>query len=305
MNLCQMNETGSILIPIPPNFSFQECIWFLNRNYDDCLHVIGSDSIRKAIEFDGQVVLFEIQETGNFLNINILQGESRFGLVDFLIAYVREWFDMDRDIEAFYQLLLRDENLHYMVDSFRGLRLIGIADLFEALCWSIIGQQINLTFAYKLKRRLVEKYGKCVELNGEVYHVFPSCQILSEVHSDELREMQFSQKKAEYLIELAGSFQDGRLSREIILALPDFLSRQRALTAHRGIGVWTANYSLMKSLRESGGIPYGDVGLFNALVSHNVIVSRTETDQIDKFFANYKGWQTYVVFYLWRSLAVK
>jgi DNA-3-methyladenine glycosylase II len=300
-----MNEPASILIPVPPNFSFQECIWFLNRNYDDCLHVIGPNSIRKAIEFDGQVFVFEIQEKGNFLKINVLNGETRAGLIDFVIAYIREWFDMDRDIQPFYQLLETDENLDYMVDSFRGLRLIGIADLFEALCWSIIGQQINLTFAYKLKRRLVEKYGKSVELDGEVYHVFPLSQILSGAHCDDLRAMQFSQKKAEYLIELAGTFKDGRLSKQIISALPDFLSRQRALTAQRGIGVWTANYSLMKSLRESGGIPYGDVGLFNALVSHNVIVSRTETDRIDKFFASYKGWETYVVFYLWRSLAVK
>lgn len=43
-----------------------------------------------------------------------------------------------------------------MTASYKGVRFIGIPDIFEAICWAIIGQHINLKFAYTLKRRLVE-----------------------------------------------------------------------------------------------------------------------------------------------------
>ena len=36
-------------IPIPKNFSFQEYLWFLVRNYDDYLHEVRPNEVRKAI----------------------------------------------------------------------------------------------------------------------------------------------------------------------------------------------------------------------------------------------------------------
>jgi len=183
------------------------------------------------------------------------------------------------------------------------LRLMGIVDLFEALCWSVIGQQINLTFAFKLKRRLVEKYGERLDFEGDAYYLFPSYAVLAEVTVDELREMQFSRSKAAYLIGLGASFAKGELSREMLLRLPDLESRQKVLTALKGIGIWTANYTLMKTLREPSSIPHGDTGLLTALANHAVIKERSEVEKISRFFSKYKGWESYLVFYLWRSLA--
>jgi DNA-3-methyladenine glycosylase II len=83
---------------------------------------------------------------------------------------VSGWFDLERNMDPFYSLLRHDVRLFYMADAFAGLRIVGIPNLFEALCWSITGQQINLTFAYKLKRRLVETYGTHLELNFTCSH---------------------------------------------------------------------------------------------------------------------------------------
>lgn len=54
------------------------------------------------------------------------------------------------------------------MDEFYGLRNIGIPDLFEAIVWGILGQQINLAYAYTLKRRLVETFGDIANLTGTV-----------------------------------------------------------------------------------------------------------------------------------------
>ena len=115
--------------------------------------------------------------------------------------------------------------------------------------------------------------------------------------------MQFSGKKAEYLIGLAQLFDDGLMSKNKLPSLPDFPSRQKALTDIRGIGIWTANYALMKSLKETSSIPHGDAGLLNALKAHRIIEQKTDTEPISDLFNSFSGWESYLVFYLWRSLA--
>lgn len=216
-----------LLIPIPALFSFQECLWFLNRNYDDCLHIIHQHDIMKAIEFEGEIYLVRVTENGSFLEVNILVGEVSYESKKFVSDYIIEWFDMNRNIQPFYDLLKKDGRLAYMAEDFKGLRLLGIENLFEAICWCVIGQQINLTFAYKVKRRLIEKYGKRIEYQGELYFIFPDSDTLANVDIEELRAMQFSQQKINYVVGTAIAFSNGTLSKAIIEELPDFASRKK------------------------------------------------------------------------------
>jgi DNA-3-methyladenine glycosylase II len=279
------------------HFSFKECLWFLNRNYDDCLHSIGPDYVRKAILIDNQPVLFEIREG---LKVQILQGENSAAVN----AFIYEWLDLETDITPFYQQLATHKELAYMHKDFAGLRLIGIPDLFEAICWCIIGQQINLTFAYKIKRRLVETYGQKMVYDGITYYTFPTPEVLAEADEAILRSMQLSGKKTEYLTGIAKVFKEGKMSKDLLRSLKDVTAQQKALTDIRGIGIWTANYTLMKSLRVPTSIPYGDAGLLNALIGHKIIADKKDIRAIEKFFQHFKGWESYLVFYLWRSLAI-
>ena len=190
-----MNQDNIILIRQPEIFSFRECLWFLDRNYDDCLHVIDGEQILKAIEVNDSLALFRISEVTDFLQVEILSGPTDQSTKEFLTEYLRFWFDMERDMRPFYIALKGDPVFSYMTDEFFGLRMMGIESLFEVLCWSIIGQQINLTFAYKLKRRLVESYGKKLSWAGNDYFVFPEPRVLAKILPDELRLFQFSQKR--------------------------------------------------------------------------------------------------------------
>jgi DNA-3-methyladenine glycosylase II len=289
----------------PPLFNFSECLWFLDRRFDECLYRVNKTEVIKAIQINGGVFLLSISENETDLVVRILQGKPDLIQQTALLNYVTDWFDLNTSLRPFYKLLKASKRLTYMCDEFNGLRLIGIPDLFEALCWSIIGQQINLTFAYKLKRRMVEAYGQQVIYEGTIYHLLPEPERLAQLTVPELRAMQFSDKKAEYIITVAKAFADGQLSKEKLKALPDLEAKQKALTGLKGIGIWTANYALMKSLREPASIPHGDVGLLNALENHGIIKLRTEAEKIERLFKKFKGWESYLVFYLWRSLAKK
>ncbi len=296
-----MKHIMTYKIPIPQNFSFQECLWFLDRNYDDCLHEVRPNTVRKAIFIEGEPTLIEITKSDNHLIINVLMGNNSENEV---VPFVKDWFDYDRDMTSFYELLRQDADLKYMTTEYEGLRLMGIPDLFEALCWSIIGQQINLTFAYKLKRRFTEVYGTKLTYEGSNYYLFPKPEIVANIKVEDLLPLQFSNRKAEYLIEIAKQFVLGNISKEILSSLTT-TEAIRLLVSVRGIGEWTANYALMKSLKRLECVTYGDVGLYNALHKVKGFSKRPSRGELDLFFENFKDWEAYTVFYLWRSLAVK
>ena len=291
----------SYKIPIPQNFSFQECLWFLDRNYDDCLHEVRPDAVRKAIFINKIPTLIEITESDNQLIINVLVGNNSEKQI---IEFVKDWFDYDRDLSSFYKLLKKDSELKYMTSEYKGLRLMAIPDLFEALCWSIIGQQINLTFAYKLKRRFTETYGTKLTYENSDYYLFPKPEIVENIKVEDLLPLQFSNRKAEYLIEIAKQFVSGNISKEILSSKPTN-EAIGLLVSVRGIGEWTANYALMKSLKRLECVTYGDVGLYNALHNLKGFDKRPSRETLDLFFDNFKDWEAYTVFYLWRSLAVR
>jgi DNA-3-methyladenine glycosylase II len=290
-------------IPIPADFNFGECLWFLDRDFDDCMLKVDRDGLTKALLLKKGPVLVNIRADSEQLLVSVLQGDLAIDEEPIVKKHIADWFDIGLDLSPFYTLLAKDPRLAFMANAYHGLRLVGIPDMFEAICWAITGQQINLTFAYKLKRRLVERYGRRLDFGGHAYFLFPDAAILAEASIEELQGMQFSKSKALYLILNARAFASKQLSKEGLLQLPDLASRQKALMDIKGVGLWTANYTLMKCLKERSCIPFGDAGLLNALLNHGIIADKKQALEIEGFFAAYPTWESYLVFYLWRSLS--
>jgi DNA-3-methyladenine glycosylase II len=293
-------EHKVIRLKIPPLYDFTESLWFLDRNLDDCMHKVLGDKARKMVTLDNKNLLIEISSEKNDLVIKVLNGGPvRDSLV---IGYVDEWLDYTRDIRPFYRLLENDKDLSALAVNFRGFRVVGIPDLFETLCWCVLGQQINLEFAYRLKRRLVERYGTALNYEGINYYVFPSPGILKEVPVSELRAMQITTRKAEYLRGISALFDNGSVSKKKLAMLRSEARMKEELIKIRGIGEWTANYAVMKSLRGMNCIPYGDAGINIALNRLKNIPKKNNRKEIDSVFNNFEGWKSYLVYYLWRSL---
>ena len=293
----------SWLVHLPEPFCFEECLWFLDRNYDDCLHRIEQQQLLKAVDAPDGPLLFRLTKEESAIRVEILAGKASAENREHLTQFLRAYIDGESPLYEFYDLLKQDDRLAYMTQAFYGLRMVGIPDLFEGLVWSIIGQQINLSFAYRLKRRLVEAYGHHIEYQGQRYYIFPKPAVLANVPSEVLRGMQFSGRKASYIIGLAQQFAEGSLSKNILRQAPDPATRFQLLTDIRGVGAWTANYVLMKCMWEKDCIPYGDTGLTAALLTHQIFPEKPTRQDLDAFFSKFSGWQSYLVFYLWRSLS--
>lgn len=291
----------SLNIPLPNHFNYEECLWYLDRGMDECLYSIEDNAVRKVIALDDQKALVHIQKNGAFLQVKQLSGQLND---DKLRANIIAWFDLERDLDGFYKMASSDMILAPLVKRYSGLRLMAIVDLFEALCWSIIGQQINLSFAYKLKRALVTKFGSNYELHGRRYYLFPTPEALLQAKQEDLLALQFSRQKATYLISLSRNIVEGRLNKEALQQLT-FSEALQQLSSLHGIGPWTANYVAMRCLKFMTAFPMGDAGLQNA-IKHALQQQRKPTIQeLEVLSEKWQGWQAYATLFLWRSLSNK
>ncbi len=297
------DHTDWIAMTPPHPFRLSETIGYLTRSANECLYHVENGKIYRMIQVADECVIIEISGSDSALELRFLSEERPPKTVRSVIAdYVWEWFDFDRDLSLFYRQMEECPLLNKLVQKYYGLRVIGVPDLFEALCWAIIGQQINLTFAYTLKRRLVESFGEHQVWKDREYWLFPKPEIIAQLEVNDLLKLQFTGKKSEYLIDVAKRMNEGRLTKAGLLKLGDFQAAERVLVQIRGIGPWTANYVLMRCLRSPSAFPIEDVGLQNA-VKENLGLNRKPTlAELREMALKWSGWEAYATFYLWHSL---
>lgn len=290
-------------IALPEEFSPEECLWFLDRGFYDCRYRINGNTVHKLIDLEGELLLISTHFSKTELMVKMLNSTGSEQAYKRVEQHIRQWLDLDRNLTPFYKIAAGDKLLDELVQAYRGLRLIGEPDLFETLCWAIIGQQINLTFAYKMKQNLVEAYGRQVRFENQTYYSFPSPRVLSFLTIDALKGLRFSRQKADYVITLARLFCEGSISKNQLLQLPDFKARLQKLTSIRGIGPWTANYALMRSFKETRAFPRNDAGFQNAVKNIMKLETKPSQKTIEDISKHWHGWEAYAVLYLWRSLA--
>jgi DNA-3-methyladenine glycosylase II len=294
-----------IKLIVPKEFSFAENMKYLSKSPNECMFHIKNHRIYKVVPIEQETPLIEIRaDHEDALTIRFVGNTtpSRKWVRAAVARYVREWFDLETDLRPFYDLARNDILLQKAVSKFYGLRLIGIPDLFEALCWGIIGQQINLAFAYTLKRRFVETFGRHVEWEGERYWIFPSPQEIAALTVNDLARLQMTTRKSEYLIGVAQLISEGKLTKELLMGTGDHKKAEKMLVNIRGIGPWTANYVLMRCLRIPSAFPIDDVGLHNAMKHLMGSANKPSKEEILKRFSRWTNWEAYATFYLWRFL---
>ncbi|GAK14716.1 DNA-3-methyladenine glycosylase [Geomicrobium sp. JCM 19039] len=278
------------------HFSFTANIDYLRRNDEEITHLITANRVIKALEIAGQKQVIEIHEAGDGgLAIEGCQGDKHE-----VQTFIDDWFDLSTDLTPFYEMAAVDRLLAGPAERFYGLRLMGIPDLFEALSWAIIGQQIHLNFAYTIKKRIVETYGEHVGFGAHTLYLFPKPERIAACTPEELVRLQLSRRKSEYLINVARLIADGQLQKaELIKDLP---KAHHTLTSIRGIGPWTANYVRMRCLRDPDAFPIDDVGFQNAV---RIALQRQEKpskEELHVLARHWEGFTAYAVFYLWRLL---
>jgi len=143
-----------------------------------------------------------------------------------------------------------------------GVRGCREPDLLSALVRLISAQQVNLRWAATTRARLVRATGLVRSVGGrEVWALDP--QRLAATDPAELRTLQFTTRKAEYIVGAAVEVTSGHLDLGTLRERgdEDIVSR---LTAVRGLGRWTAEWVLARTLGRPVVVA-GDLGVRKAV----------------------------------------
>lgn len=295
----------SLYIPLPKQYSFSQNIAYMNRSSNECMFRIEHGSVYRAISISNQSMILRLSEpASNVLHLSILASSNIVTQKQeqAVIDYVSDWLDLKADLSPFFEMAQHDRLLHLPMKQFYGLRNVGLPDMFEAIAWGIMGQQINLAFAYTLKRRFVEAFGQALEWDGHIYWIFPSPEQIAQLTVEQLTPLQLTIRKSEYVIGVAKLISEGKLTKDQLIALHDVKLAEKQLIQIRGIGPWTANYVLMRCLRYPDAFPIDDVGLHLAIKHVLHLEQKPRKAEILSYAHAWQGWEAYATFYLWRLL---
>lgn len=155
-----------------------------------------------------------------------------------------------------------DPAVRALVERVPAVRPVRYFDRFALLVRSISSQQVNLRWATTTRRRLVEALGTRHRLGDLEVWSLPA-QRLAGADPADLRAMQFTWRKAEYLVGLGQAIVAGELDLAALDALDDDAATA-ALTARRGLGRWTAEWLLVRGLGRAHVVA-GDLGVRKAV----------------------------------------
>jgi DNA-3-methyladenine glycosylase II len=291
----------SLRIPPPKEFSYALALAFLKRSPRELLHKIVDNRIEKALRIQNHIIVFSIHYDSDDLVVDFMNGNVTVDQATEVVKYIREWLDLDTDLKPFYAMCQKDKLLKGLAETFYGYRIVGQPDLFESIVWAVLGQQINLQFAYTLKQRFVEQFGEVITIKEENYYLFPTPDVVATLTIDQLLPLQFSRQKAAYAINIAKAFKQKQVSKEMLAGLT-LKEAKDVLMKIKGVGNWTANYALMKTFRHTDAFPLEDAGIHNAIKNLKKLERKPTLEEVKKVFKKYRGWEAYATLYLWKSL---
>jgi AraC family transcriptional regulator of adaptative response / DNA-3-methyladenine glycosylase II len=202
------------------------------------------------------------------------------------------------EVGTFERRLLRTRATARLVARRRGLRIPLTADPFEALTWAVLGQQVNLAFAFTLRRNLLSLAGVPAP-RGMRAHATPA--EVAALDPADLVRRQLSRSKAQYVVELSRAVAGGELPLDALHGAA--ASRiEEALLARRGVGPWTAAYVMLRGYGLADCVPVGDAGLGLALQRYHDLDERPDAARTRALMAPFAPHRSFATFHFWSSL---
>ena len=196
------------------------------------------------------------------------------------------------DARPFYRAFREDPLLGGALRHARGLRIAGAASLWEALVTAVLSQQVNLVFAYDIRRELALAFGRRARRNGETYVAFPLAERLARESERTLVRFRLSRAKAGTLARLARAFATRELSENEIEELPDDQAIGKLIEI-KGVGRWTAEIALLRGLGRADVFPGGDLGVVKyvamELLGHRARVTEKRMRHFADRWRPYRG----------------
>ncbi len=183
----------------------------------------------------------------------------------------------------------KDKVLKKIIDQFYDQSLQLNDNSFHALINSIIGQQISVSAANSMKKKLF------------VLKKNITPRTIKNIKKNDLRNCGLSKQKILYINNIADFF---LLNKEFINKLNKVndLEIREKLIEIKGIGNWTIDMFLIFTIGSSNIFPSGDLGFVKAISKHYNKDLPISEKFLSKLFKRWSPYSSIATWYLWRSL---
>lgn len=255
----QLLTTFAVALPAPIDLATSLAL-FSRHGADQLDHWDGQTLVR-TLRVGDAIVPFICQapDAVPARELHVTVADARYEAS--VAAVVAEMFIVP-PAEAWAALLARDTALAALDRRYPHVRTIRQLDLFAALVRCISAQQVNLLWATTVRRRLAERFGTTHTIGDQTIRSL-DVRAIAAASVEEIRALQWTTRKAEYLIISAQAVLDGSLDLVRLAALPSEAAIA-LMTRLRGIGTWSAEWILARTL----GLPTvvaGDLGVRKAI----------------------------------------
>ncbi|EIJ82116.1 YfjP [Bacillus methanolicus PB1] len=253
-------------------------------------------SVKVPLLIDGQPIVAEVTATGTTekpeFNIAGIEDPYKEKAIKRL-THIFQWNIPLVNIHAHFQ----NTALKKIFDEHYGTPLVLDFNPYNCLLKCIIHQQLNLAFAHTLTERFVKTFG--FQEKGVWFYPLP--EKLASLTVEQLRELQFSGRKAEYVIGIAKETAKRRLRFDELEKKSDEEIMEKLIKL-RGVGPWTVQNFLIFGLGRPNLFPTADIGIQNALKKLYNLERKPTLEEMNEYKKNWAPYLSYASLYLWRSI---
>jgi len=289
--------------PKPP-FDFQKSAQMHSRFQNSLPDLYENNVYMRVLRTNKKPILVSVSSRGTIEQPRLFVGT--YPLLNsaskiFAVKHVlRSMFEPTFDFDQFYAIARRDSAMRNIAKKLRGLRPIRPPTIFESVIIAITEQQISLYAAIAIRSRLVQRSGNTITREGRTFYGFPTPESLAKAKPAGLRKVGLSAAKARYIAEFSKKIANDEFDLNGLSRMDDEQAVAE-LTKLRGIGEWTAKYTLVRGMGRVNSLPADDLGIRRAVsqiyFKGRNVSSEEVSNILTKKFAPYSGIAAFYLMY--------
>lgn len=285
-------------LPLPADFRKTDFLEFHSRDTLSFAEKVSQNTLQKGLAWEGLPASLTIRFNDRHVEARLdIDGASNSIEAASMEHMVQRMLGLTQQVGIFEQTYRTHPQLGPLIARRPGLRVALSATPFEALTWAVTGQQISVSAATSLRRKLIQAAGL---RHSSGLGCYPDASRIAALSMEDLRQAGFSQSKAQTLLTVSRQVQNNQLPlASWITDLPPADEIQEQLLRIRGIGPWTVNYALLRGFGWLDGSLHGDAAVRRGLQTLLQSTEKISEDQAKQWLTDFSPWRALIAAHLW------
>lgn len=211
---------------------------------------------------------------------------------------IRKIFNLDFELQNFYSEVENDKTMRQITHELYGYKFPATPTVFESFVDAIVEQQISIKVARTIEERLAKKFGDKTEICGEGYHIFPTAKNMTDASVSDIQQVGLSKRKAEYIYNISKLIVDGELKLEEVSAEVNGDRVVAMLDKVKGVGVWTAELTMLRGMHRWDVLPAEDFGIRRVVSAYYCSGKPIKASDVREIAKSWGKWKGLAAFYL-------